>query len=955
MKKIFSLFAAILFAGSLWAVDVSFAFSTIGSTGWTNSYADHSVTCTDGTVYMKASKQTGTITDYPVTKGQPVSFVLSDNTKSLSAISFTCQQWGTKAQTITLKYSTNGGSSYSALNPSVTSTNFSISSSSLPSGTNAVQITFSSTSNQVGIVSMSYTLASGGGSDPVAVTGVELDESTIELEVGETQKLTATVAPGNATNKSVTWESDDEDVATVEGGVVTAVGEGTANITVTTVDGSFTAECEVTVTPALPKSTLTFTAKCNGSGTADDGAGWTIASDATESNFDTDRGIHYGTNSATVQYLRLSTSDIDGTIRKIVVNASAGSDATVSITVGGDAFGGDAKALTSYAEAYTFKGSASGEIIVSIEKEAAATKGLYCKSIVVSYEEAAVAQPIIAPTATKFIREVEVSFSTTTDGATIYYTTKESAKETPATSGDWAAYDSENKPTFDATTTIWAAAKKGDAWSTIASKTFTRLPIDHAGSAEDPYTVAEARTAIDENMGVADVCATGTVSQIVTELSDGKITYNISADGLTTSAQLQAYKGLGVDGANFTDETAVQVGDVVVIRGNLLYYTTTSTYEFAQGNQLVSVSHPVVPSIICPASINAPAAETAAVLTVTYSNIAEINANIKFYESDGETEATYDWFDAEINADNNVYYVVGENTNEETRTAYFKVYVGEVYSNLVTVTQAAFVPDYATLPFAFDGGQADIASKNGLTEDGIATKDYASSPKLKFDNTGDYLVLKINEAASLLTFDINGNGFSGGTFKVQTSADGIDYDDLETYTELGATQSEMFNIDADVRFIKWVYTTKSSGNVGLGNITVSKHTYTLQWSIGTSVEPLGTMLLQGETSSYKVEIALKDVRANTYKVEVFQEGVAEHVGVANLEIAEDGKYWLRFIFDSSESDPTKALDIDTDRKGDATSVDNTDATKKAVKFIQNGQLFIELNGHIYNVQGQTVK
>lgn len=165
MKKLKLFFSVLMLLfigiGQVWAIDQSFAFSAIGSTGWSNSYALHNVTVSNGTVSMTASKQTGTITDIPVTKGQPVSFVLGDNTKSLSSVTFTCRQWGTKAQTITLKYSTDGGSSFSTLNPSVTSTNFSVSSSSLPKGTNAVQITFSSTSNQVGVASMSYTLASG--------------------------------------------------------------------------------------------------------------------------------------------------------------------------------------------------------------------------------------------------------------------------------------------------------------------------------------------------------------------------------------------------------------------------------------------------------------------------------------------------------------------------------------------------------------------------------------------------------------------------------------------------------------------------------------------------------------------------------------------------------------------------------------------------------------------------
>jgi len=80
----------------------------------------------------------------------------------------------------------------------------------------------------------------------VAVTGVSLKASTI-IEKEKTETLIPTFTPSNATNKAVTWESDDESVATVSAGVVTAVAAGTANITVTTVDGGKTATCVVTV------------------------------------------------------------------------------------------------------------------------------------------------------------------------------------------------------------------------------------------------------------------------------------------------------------------------------------------------------------------------------------------------------------------------------------------------------------------------------------------------------------------------------------------------------------------------------------------------------------------------------------------------------------------------------------------------------------------------------------
>ncbi|MBO6247507.1 MAG: Ig-like domain-containing protein [Bacteroidales bacterium] len=90
----------------------------------------------------------------------------------------------------------------------------------------------------------------GGNDGPktVAVTGVSLSKSTISLTEGETETLTATVSPDNATNKSVSWKSSATDIATVDGsGKVTAVKAGSATITVSTTDGGKTSSCDVTV------------------------------------------------------------------------------------------------------------------------------------------------------------------------------------------------------------------------------------------------------------------------------------------------------------------------------------------------------------------------------------------------------------------------------------------------------------------------------------------------------------------------------------------------------------------------------------------------------------------------------------------------------------------------------------------------------------------------------------
>ena len=82
----------------------------------------------------------------------------------------------------------------------------------------------------------------------VPVTSVAVSPKTLDLEVGQTGPLTATVNPDNATNKAVIWSTSNDKVADVADGKVTAVAPGEAFITATTADGGFTATCKVTVT-----------------------------------------------------------------------------------------------------------------------------------------------------------------------------------------------------------------------------------------------------------------------------------------------------------------------------------------------------------------------------------------------------------------------------------------------------------------------------------------------------------------------------------------------------------------------------------------------------------------------------------------------------------------------------------------------------------------------------------
>ena len=434
---------------------------------------------------------------------------------------------------------------------------------------------------------------SGGGSDPVAVTSVSLDESEISLKIGKTQSLTATVTPANATNKSVTWTSNNTNVATVSNaGLVTAVGTGNATITVTTEDGNKTATCAVEVVVASPKSSLIFTAKCNGSGTADDGAKWIVTSDGKETTYDGTKGIHYGTNSAAVGWVQLSTSDIRGTIKKVVVNASgaSGTSAAISVKVGTTDFiinNQTSSPIISTAADFEFTGSANGKIVVYIS-QTSAKKAIYCKSIVVSYESNGKQEADLAydEEETKKLTKLGDSFTAPTltnpHGLTVVYESNNT---------DVAEVAADGSLTIKAVGVAEITASfAGNENYNEGSASYAIYVTAHAGTEADPYTVADARLAIDCGAGVSGVYATGIVSQIVSAYNEqyGNITYNFSTDGQTTSDQLQAFRGKAKDGENFTSVDDVKVGDEVVVKGNLTKFN--STYEFAADNQLYSLT-----------------------------------------------------------------------------------------------------------------------------------------------------------------------------------------------------------------------------------------------------------------------------------------------------------------------------------------------------------------------------
>ncbi|MBS7342631.1 MAG: Ig-like domain-containing protein, partial [Parabacteroides sp.] len=181
----------------------------------------------------------GTVVSAPTIGTQPASQTVTKGNTATFSVAATGEKLSYQWQR-----STDNGQSWTDISEAKAATYTTVATTTDMSGTQYRCVV----SNSAGsVTSNAVTLTVNAAT--VSVTGVTLEPTSLSLFTGDTAPLTATVQPSDATNQNVTWKSSNTEVATVDAnGKVTAVGEGNATITVTTVDGSKTATCIVTVT-----------------------------------------------------------------------------------------------------------------------------------------------------------------------------------------------------------------------------------------------------------------------------------------------------------------------------------------------------------------------------------------------------------------------------------------------------------------------------------------------------------------------------------------------------------------------------------------------------------------------------------------------------------------------------------------------------------------------------------
>ena len=437
---------------------------------------------------------------------------------------------------------------------------------------------------------------------------------------------------------------------------------------------------------------------------------------------------------------------------------------------------------------------------------------------------------------------------TAISGATVTWSSSETGVATVDASG--------NVTLVAAGTTTITASYAGDEKQYQPSSdtyelTVTDIDPNAPGTENNPYTVAQARAAIDAGTGVTGVYATGIVSEIVTAYNSqyGNITYNISADGSTTSDQLQAYRGFDKNGEWFTSADDIQVGDEVVIYGNLKKHNLT--YEFDAKNQLVSLkrsSKETVTLTFAETSFNVIPGSTftAPELTITPAGLE----GVKFSSSDASLAAVNETTGA-VTIGNTVGSVTITATFEETED-----YKSATASYTITIAKAPVTLTFAEKSFSVDPESAFTAPQ--LTAN--------PSDAVVVYSTSDSEIAAVDPSTGAVTI-----GSKFGTATITASVE-------ETTTHLSASDSytiKVINPNATV-FIK--VTDESQLVSGMEYILVATN----------SQKAMG-----GVSENHRLPVSIELENGNSTKI-------AEESGVAILTLGGEKDAWTFLASDNNK-------------------------------------------------------
>ena len=352
----------------------------------------------------------------------------------------------------------------------------------------------------------------------------------------------------------------------------------------------------------------------------------------------------------------------------------------------------------------------------------------------------------------------------------------------------WTVLDADGKSVSVSNNSFYMPAS-----AVTISTSFSLKPVDitydHAGIAEDPYSVADVLkyiSTLGTETSTNDVYAKGVITSI-TEVSTsyGNATYKIKDEDVEN--EVLVYHGYYLNGAKFTSEDQIRVGDVVVVKGKVKNYNGTP--QFNSGNSLVSIVKAPYLNVSASKTSVAAAGDT---VTIT------VDTNVDGWTV---TSSDNDAFAVGTPSGNTVNVVVSENKDASERTATITVRAGDL-SETISLTQLA-------------AGEKTVEKTSGLKASTTATEmdSYISYKNSAENNYSDpmriysghtFTISATNAVITKVEFTCDTSkpitGLTGGTVTVDNGATSNmeENSNVVTYTITGSTTS--FAVKASEQF-----------------------------------------------------------------------------------------------------------------------------------------------------------
>lgn len=673
-----------------------------------------------------------------------------------------------------------------------------------------------------------------GGSAAATTTTIDASNLTntdvyVSTTAGSlTASVTETESGDAISGATVVWSSSDTDVATIDSnGAVTLVAAGT-----TTITASYAGESDVyAISSATYELTVTNSAPYVQPTTIDIIPNYTFWGQTGQFSGDANDELEGSKDNVTLNWTRGNGSTYANSTamrfykdNELTFTAPEGYEITSIVLAVSGTYDDLTFSPTGYDNTATTWTGSSATVTMSRPSNASSYAQISKFTITLASSGSAVATTTTINVPANFNTDIHQGTSAGTLTATV---TPEggSALENPAIT--WSSSDT-NVATIDdngavtlvavGTTTITAsyAGVEDEYKPSEGTYELTVTDSNAPGTQNNPYTVAQAiaNTPSSDNVYIQGVVSSFYNTSIVDDGSNFR--YYISDDGGTTT-QLLVYKGTGLNQATFTNADDLLVGDEVVIYGSLITYQNAP--EVASGNYLYSWNRPTYP-IINANDINLTydAIEGSIAYTISNPTGATLNAT-----------STADWINNITVGAESVTFTTTANEGDADRSSTITLSYTGAADKVITVTQAHYVPDYATLPFVWEGGSsAGFAALNGVTLSGNGS-DYNSNHApylIKLDGTGDYIQVKTDSQPGTVTIGVKMiGGADTSTITVQGSADGETFTDIEVLT-ISGKQNDVLNLETtnafadNVRYVRMVFTKGS--NVGVGPIRIAK-------------------------------------------------------------------------------------------------------------------------------------